>query len=120
MPPSKEYLKQEVDNIAACNAIGRQIEEGLLPAITADLLCQYNRLVLERLPEKEDAVPGALRAHSVVVGNVYRGAPAADCAYLLDRLGEWLNGPDFRAPEGSPWGMDTVFAILRAVVAHLW
>jgi Fic family protein len=51
---------------------------------------------------------------------VYRGAPAKDCPYLLDRLCEWLNGPDFQAPDGSPPGTDTVYAILRSVVAHLY
>jgi Fic family protein len=114
-------LKQEVDNIiGACNAIGEEIEEGRLPTITPDLLCRYNRLVLERLPKKEDVKPGQLREHSVVVGNVYRGAPAEDCAYLVDRLCDWLNGPDFQPPQGSAWGMDAVFALLRAVVAHLY
>jgi len=46
--------------------------------------------------------------HSVVIGNVYRGAPAEDVSYLLGRLCEWLDGPDFQAPEGSVIGMETV------------
>jgi hypothetical protein len=66
---------------------------------------------------KDDVKPGELRTHSVVVGNVYRAAPAEDCPYLVDRLCEWLNGPDFQAPEDSAAGTDTVYAILRSVVA---
>ena len=117
VPPSKQYLKQEVENIiAACNMIGNQIAAGTLPALTRDLVCAYNRQVLDALPTKEDAVPGEIRSYSVVVGNVYRGAPAEDCGYLLDRLCEWLNGPDF-APPG---GMEVVYAIVKAVVAHLY
>lgn len=117
VPPSKQYLKQEVENIiAACNMIGKQIAGGTLPALSGDLVCAYNRLVLQALPPKEDAVPGEIRSHSVVVGNVYRGAPAKDCEYLLERLCEWLNGPDFAAPEG----MEVVYAIIKAVVAHLY
>lgn len=117
VPPSKQYLKQEVVNIiAACNMIGNQIAAGTLPALTKDLVCAYNRQVLDALPPKEDAVPGEIRSHSVVVGNVYRGAPAEDCEYLLDRLCEWLNGPDFAPPEGK----EMVYAIIKAVVAHLY
>ena len=121
VPPSKQYLKQEVENIiAACNGISRKVVEGTLPGVSASLVCQYNRQVLEKLPAKGDVKPGELRTHSVVVGNVYRGAPAEDCPYLLDRLCEWLNGPDFQAPEHTATGMDTVYAILRSVVAHLY
>ncbi|HYG36944.1 MAG TPA: Fic family protein [Clostridia bacterium] len=121
VPPSKEYLKQEVENIiAACNQISKQLAEGTLPELSAKLLCDYNKQVLEKLPMKDDIKPGEVRTHSVVVGNVYRGAPAEDCPYLLDRLCEWLNGPEFQAPEGSSVGTDTVYAILRSVVAHLY
>lgn len=121
VPPSKEYLRQEVENIiAACNGMSRQLEDGTLPGLSARLLCDYNRQVLARLPLKDDVSPGELRTHSVVVGNVYRGAPAEDCPFLVDRLCEWLNGPEFQAPENSPMGTETVYAVLRAVVAHLY
>ena len=121
VPPSKEYLKQEVENvIAACNGIGGQLAEDRLPGLSRELLCAYNRQVLAGLPVKDEVKPGELRTHSVVVGNVYRGAPAEDCPYLMDRLCEWLNGPDFQAPDHSAPGTDTVYAILRAVVAHLY
>lgn len=121
VPPSKQYLKQEVENIiAACNGISKQLAEGTLPQLSAQLLCDYNRQVLEKLPMRDDIEPGELRTHSVVVGKVYRGAPAEDCPYLIDRLSKWLNGPDFRAPDNSPIGTDTVYAILRSVVAHLY
>ena len=117
VPPSKQYLKQEVDNIiAACNTIGNQIAAETLPVIKSDLVRAYNRQVLDALLLKEDAVPGEIRSHSVVVGNVYRGAPAEDCEYLIDRLCEWMNGPDFAPPKG----MELVYAIVKAVVAHLY
>lgn len=117
VPPSKEYLKQEVDNlIAACNAIGSKVAEGALPGPSPELINGYNLQVLAKLPPHEDVVPGEVRSHSVVVGNVYRGAPAEDCRHLLQRLCEWLNGPDFLAPKG----LETVYAILKAVVAHLY
>ena len=121
VPASKQYLKQEVDNvIAACNSITSQLAEGTLPVLSTDLFCTYNRQVLDKLPLKDDVKPGELRTHSVVVGNVYRGAPAEDCRYLADQLCSWLNGPDFQAPTNSASGTETVYAILRAVVAHLY
>jgi len=121
VPPSKQYLKQEVENIiAACNSISNQVAAGTLPALSADLFRAYNRQVLNQLPVKDDVKPGELRTHSVIVGNVYRGAPAEDCPYLIDRLCEWLNGPDFQAPESLGPGAPTVYAILRSVVAHLY
>jgi len=115
--PSKQYLKQEVDNvIAVCNSIGRDVAEGTLPSLTLELLCGYNRKLLNALPAGEGVVPGEIRTHSVVVGSVYRGAPANDCAYLVDRLCSWLDGPDFEAPPG----LETVYAVIKAVVAHLY
>ena len=117
VPPSKAYLKQEVENIIeACNTIGSRLAADKLPPLTPNLVCDYNRQVLNRLPLKEDVVPGKFRPYSVVVGNVYRGAPAEDCDYLLEQLCAWLNGPDFKPREG----MDAVYAILKAVVAHLY
>jgi len=117
--PSREYLKQEVDNIiAACNSIGKQVADGNLPELSLNLLCSYNRQVLDKLPPQEDVVPGEFRNHSVVVGT-YRGAPAEDCRYLIERLCEWLNGKDFQPPEDAQ-EMVMVYAILKAVVGHIY
>ncbi len=115
--PSKSYLKQEVENIIeACNTIGKQIGDSSLPVLSRELLCVYNAQILKRVPLVEGAVPGEIRSHSVVVGNAYRGAPAQDCPYLLDTLFAWLEGKDFRPQVG----METVFAIIKAVLTHLY
>lgn len=117
VPPSKEYLRQEVENIIeACNAIGDQVEAGKLPPLEADLIKAYNRGVLHALPPGEDVVPGEYRLHSVLVGTVYRGAPAEDCAYLVDRLCAWLAGPDFAAKPH----LELVYTIIKAVLAHVY
>jgi cell filamentation protein, protein adenylyltransferase len=121
VPPSKAYLKQEIDNIIeACNLIGTQLAAGKLPAITPALLCEYDRMVLNKLPLEEDVRAGEFREHSVVVGTVYRGAPAIDCPYLAEHLCEWLNGPDFTVQDKAPAGRELVFAIVKAVVAHIY
>ncbi len=117
VPPSKEYQKQEVENIiAACNQISRQITENSLPALTPALIRDYDKQVLHALPPEEDVVPGEYRHHSVVVGNVYRGAPAEDCEFLVDRLCDWLNGSEFTAKPGR----ELVHAIIKAVLAHVY
>lgn len=118
MPPSKEYLTQEIDNIIeACNGIASQLSEhNRLPELTSSVICDYNRLVRKNLPEPPDlAPPGELRTGSVLVGNSYRGAPAEDCPELLDKMCEWLER-DFK-PQG---GYTLPFAILKAVVAHIY
>ena len=117
VPPSKEYLKQEVNNIiAACNDMSTRVAEGRQVQLDSRLLCDFNRQVLDRLPLNEDVVPGELRRHSVVVGTVYRGAPAEDCHYLVERLCTWLAGEDFVAPKG----VETIYAIHKAIVTHLY
>lgn len=118
LPPSKEYLTQEVDNIIdACNDIARQLSQhNQLPPLSTKLICDYNRQVRKNLPELGDlAAPGELRTGSVIVGNVYRGAPAVDCQELLDRMCDWLNS-SFQPQNGYT----LPFAILKAIVAHVY
>ncbi|MCL2722824.1 MAG: Fic family protein [Polyangiaceae bacterium] len=120
LPPSKEYLGTEVQNILdACNEVwSRALERRGRYEITVDRICEFNEKALHGLPRGEDVVPGSIREHSVGLAQ-YRGAPAKDCKYLLEKLCEWLNGPDFgkndRRSELRP-----VFAILKAILAHLY
>jgi Fic family protein len=117
VPPSKEYLKQEVQNVLLVfNEIKDQIARDQLPPLTPQLICSYDLKVLKDLPPVEDVVPGVYRNHSVVVGTVYRGAPAEDCAFLMEKLCSWLDGEDFAAPKG----LELVYAIIKAIVAHIY
>ncbi|MDO9542866.1 MAG: Fic family protein [Kiritimatiellia bacterium] len=121
LPPSKEYLGQEVDNIVnACNQIVKDLAEGH-DALTSQRLKDFNLQVLHGLTLEKDVVPGEIRLHSVLVGNVYRGAPAEDCEFLLARMCEWLSGPDFQVPDNLKHaGLEMVYAILKAIVAHVY
>lgn len=116
LPASQGYLAQEINNIVtACNLIGQDLQtsEGKL---SSEQIKHFNALVLKGLPHDPGITPGAFRTGSVVVGNVYRGAPPEDCPLLVDRLCEWLSSNDF-----SPLkGLETVYAIIKAVVAHLY
>ena len=115
LPPSKEYLGQEIDNIIeACNMIAERILGGHPTELCLEDIKDYNALVLKNLPLDDEVIPSQIREHNVVVGQ-YKGAPPGDCEYLLSRLCEWLNN-EFEAPAGY----EIAFGILRAIVAHIY
>lgn len=119
LPPSEEYLAREVNNIIqACNRIVRAVRDGRSPLLTLEAVKDFNQQVLRNLPLDEDVVPGQVRKHSVVVAR-YRAAPAEDCEHLLDRLCRWLSSEDFQPKAGQP-DMDLPYAIIKAIVAHLY
>ena len=116
LPPSREYLKQEVDNIAkAFEAIWQQVGLGTLPPLEVSEFEELNRRVLENLSLDDGVVPGQIRQHEVGVSR-YKGAPPEDCRYLLGRLASWLEGDNFDARPGN----EIVSGIIRAVIAHLY
>jgi Fic family protein len=116
LPPSLEYLGQEVDNIvAAYDLITSDLANGKSLALTRERIEELNRLVLHKVPGADKVAPGEIRTEHVLVGN-YRGAPPEDCGYLLDQLCKWLRliskiaGEELRQPA----------AILSALLAHLY
>lgn len=116
LPPSREYLGQEVDNILkACNELLEQVQTGEMPGLDPRRIAELNRLVLDNLTVDEQVKPGEIRSHEVSVAH-YQGAPAKDCSYLLEQLCQWLNSGDFK---GQPEQL-IAFAIIRAVLAHLY
>lgn len=115
LPPSKEYLEQEIENIIqACNLIGEKTLHSDSTDITAEEIRSYNRFVLNKLPLDEDVIPGDTRKHNVVVGR-YKGAPPQDCEYLIEKLCEWLNTGINCPPE-----FKMAFGILKAILAHIY
>jgi Fic family protein len=116
-PPSQEYLVQEVENvIEACNRVKDDLIEGGPADLTPEMVKRFNQEVLSGLDLEPHIKPGQCRTSSVVVGN-YRGAPAEDCEYLIDRLCEWLNGSDFDPPD-EEWAAP--FSLIKAILAHLY
>src|SRR5262249_40671681 len=99
LPRSQEYLGREVDNIVAGY---NQVVDRLLGAaddrIDESEVRALDALVLQGLDVDEDVVPGEYRRHRVVVGR-YLGPPGEDVPYLVERLCEWLNGPDFETDD---------------------
>lgn len=118
LPPSQQYLGQEIDNVVnGYNRIVDDVVERHSLKLTVDRITEFNKIVLENLTEAGDAPPGKIRTTSVVVGNHYRGAPAEDCEYLLDRLCQWLDAmrnDTLGTPHERP------VAVLSAILAHLY
>jgi Fic family protein len=120
LPESQRYLQQEAQNILdLCNQEARLLLDahGDERSLCPELIRHYNRGVLKGLELQEGTVAGEIRTHSVVVGNVYRGAPAEDCEYLLERLCTWLNSSDFVPPDEE---LRIPFALIKSIVAHVY
>lgn len=116
LPPSRQYLAQEIDNVVGgCNLILQELRAGNSLALSAKRIIELNRMVLENLKLEEGVVPGEIRRHSVGVAR-YKAPPWDECEHLLGRLCNWLNSDAF-APKP---GMVIVYAILKAVIAHLY
>jgi len=113
LPPSKEYLGQEIDNIIeAANAILKSTYEDD-GNITIDEIKEFNNKVLQNLALDEDVISGDFRKHGVTVGR-YRGAPAVDLDYLMQQFVEILNGfPTVK-------GQEIVYGLVKAVFAHIY
>lgn len=119
VPPSQEYLKQEVDNVIdACRLIEERIGAAKDFELSVELLQELNALVLRGLDVEEHVVPGQFRDVSVVVGP-YRAAPAQDAEYLTELMTDWLEGEGF-APDGQDLRTRFVRMFLKAVAAHIY
>jgi Fic family protein len=117
LPPSQAYLAREMQNIIdAFNGIVGELVQGTAWPLSRGAIENYNGAILRELDLEEHVVAGEVRRGSVVVAN-YRGAPAEDCGYLLERLCEWLDGDAF-VPPTAEWALP--YAILKAIVAHLY
>ena len=119
LPESKRYLGQEISNVVeACNHIGDTLFAGGTADVSSQEICEFNRLILDRLPIDDEVNPGSVRTHGVVVRGVgYGGAPAEDCEYLLGRLCDWLNSDEFRPRDKSS---SIALAVLKAIIAHVY
>jgi len=116
LPPSKDYLGREIDNVVdGCNEIRRRIIGGEDGILTTAQIMDFNRRIMSGLPDSVEKLPGEIRTVSVGVGR-YRGAPAEDCEYLVDRLCEWMN----QERQQAPADMKIAMGVVRAILAHLY
>ena len=118
LPPSQEYLGQEIDNIvAAVNEIARRLFEDAPAPLTPEMISEFNEMVLRDLELDPEVVPGEFRQYSVAAGP-YVGAPAEDIPHLVARLCDWLQA-EFEPPADHP-DMVMAYVIIKAVIAHLY
>ncbi len=116
-PPSRQYQEQEVRNVIdALQSLHDRIVEGEAIRITPELICEFNQQVLKGTQYRDGVIPGVIRTESVVVGG-YRAAPAEDCAYLLERLTDWLNSPLFESDDPE---IQLALTLAKAIYAHLY
>ena len=116
LPPSKEYLGNEVDNIvAACDAILSDLVNGRVSEISISRIKKLNAQVLQGPNLPPEVIPGQTRTYEVGVAR-YKGSPAEDCQHLLERLCTWLNGDILAGGEELGLGIP----ILKAILAHLY
>ena len=116
LPPSKEYLGQEVDNIiGACNEILAAMTGGSLQPLTTRRIKELNRVVLQGLALEPGVIPGEIPAGQYGVAD-YVAAPREDCEYLLSKLCDWLR----EIESAQALGGRTATAIVCAVLAHLY
>lgn len=117
VPPEKEYLKQEIDNIIQeANQMLEKIQRREPLVLSLERIKEINKIVLRDLAVEAGVEPGKVRKYSVGVMG-YRGAPFEDCEHLLSRLCDWLNGPDFEPTDGLG---RIHMAILKAIIGHLY
>lgn len=115
LPDSMEYQGREIDNVLeAYNGIVKKLIDGETQEIHPQEIKNCNETILRGLPLDEGVVPGQISQHNVGVFR-YRGAPREDYEHLLGKMCEWLNGPSFNPDENK-----IVFAIIKAVLAHLY
>lgn len=112
LPPSKEYLGIEVGNILG--VFNEMVDGDQIPPLDVNRVKYLNRRVLQDLELDDDIVPGEIRSHEVVVAR-YRGAPARDCEYLLNRLFQWLDGMSSEVGHSN-----LALPVLKAILAHLY
>ena len=114
LPPSREYLKRELDNIVvACSQLSAQLkQEGRIP-LTVERIEGMNARVLHGLDVDDGVTPGRVRTGNVFVGR-YRCPEGRDAKFLLQRLCMVLN--DLAAPDLG----DTAFATVKAIFAHVY
>ena len=112
LPPSKAYLGKEVNNIL--HVFNQMIDLDPIPPLSVERVKYLNGAILDGLDLDDEVVPGEIRAHEVGVAR-YRGAPAKDCEYLLNRLCEWLNSMDTQLGHSQ-----LALPIVKAIVAHLY
>ncbi len=120
LPDSRQYLEQEVRNVlAALENIRADAARDRAFRLTPDLLRQMHAELMQGLDTDAHVVAGEFR--DVVVGvGTYRAPPAADTAYLVERLCSWVNAILDDARSQPTQEKSFFYWFLAATLAHLY
>ncbi|MDR1430639.1 MAG: Fic family protein [Propionibacteriaceae bacterium] len=122
LPPSQQYLEQEVRNVAeVLSAIREAAWSGDHFRLTPQWLKSRNGAILAQIDVADHVHPGEFTTTTLLVGNVYRGAPPEDVPYLVDRLCDWVNARlDGGQSDSIPGDLAFFNAVTTAILAHLY
>lgn len=117
LPPSKEYLGQEVDNILElCNEVSANLHDEPNFSVSIEKICRFNEVILNKVPIPDHVDPGKFRQYPVRVGTIYLPPDYRDVPELMRQLCDWLNSSDFDSGENNT----IIHSIIKAIVAHLY
>ncbi|NHI16253.1 Fic family protein [Microbacterium excoecariae] len=123
LPESQQYLEQEVRNVLdALTSVRREVWEsdGTFRLSPEWILGKHQELMAS-LDVADHVNPGEYRNIPIVVGN-YRGAPAEDVPFLMDRLCTWINSilDDAASKQSSAPDQAFFLVFFAATLAHLY
>ena len=116
LPPSKEYLQIEVNNILeAFNTLLREIvTEDKVNIITPELIKNFHQMIGKDLGERFDAIPGKFRNDKRHVGH-YLAPEHKYIPELIEKLCSWISR-EFHYRDGQ----DFATAVIQAIVTHVY
>lgn len=116
LPPSKEYLQTEVENILeAFNNILKQVVVGKKTMlINPELIQNFHKMVGKNLGKHFEAVPGKFRNNNVVVGS-YKAPDNKDVEKLVNNLCNWMR-VEFKYEKDQTF----IEAVIQAIVTHIY
>jgi Fic family protein len=116
LPPSKEYLQTEVNNILeAFNTLLHEIvAEDKVNIITPELIKNFHYMIGKDLGEHFDAIPGRFREDRRHVGP-YLAPEHQHISDLIKKLCVWI-GDEFHYDHGQ----DFKGAVIEAIVTHVY
>ncbi len=118
LPPSREYLGIEVDNIIrAIGDIDQAVRTGTHLPLDRNRLLALHAMVLQGLENPPENDPGHLRRHNVGVAR-YKAPDHGQVQQLVDSLFEWLE--TLHSPPGAGDGDRFAASLVRAILAHLY
>ena len=116
LPPSKEYLQIEVNNILeAFNVLLRKIvTEDKVEIVTPEVIKKFHYMIGKGLGEHFDAIPGRYRDDRRHVGP-YLAPEHKFVPELIEKLCIWL-GKEFHYSDGQNFST----AVIQAIATHVY